>query len=206
MRPCIWFSLILLTWILLPPLTVQAETCRWSTGTSGNWSDPSKWSCERVPTDQDAVEIAGATVTLDQAAHVASLLLTSSSSLSGPFPLTVAGQVQMTTDGLITVSTQGSAWGALNVSLGNGATAHLIDPQFVAGSLAALSLDQPAASSGSLRLQIGPQTVGTLTLNGNLSLMSDLTVTQSLQWTSGNLLSLNALFQPDPTATLTTPP
>ncbi|NCC31329.1 MAG: hypothetical protein EOM24_04795 [Chloroflexia bacterium] len=83
-------------------------------------SDPSKWSCERVPTDQDAVEIANATVTLDQAAHVASLLLTGSSSLSGAFPLTVAGQVQMMTDGLITVSTQGSAWGALNVSLGKG--------------------------------------------------------------------------------------
>ena len=75
---------------ILSPRIAHAETCNW-TGSSGNWYDPSHWSCGHVPGPGDDayiyLEISGQTVTLTEDANVGSLTL-DSGTLTGSFDLT----------------------------------------------------------------------------------------------------------------------
>src|ERR1700755_229339 len=49
---------------LAPPSSITAQTCRWLGGT-GNFSDPTKWSCGHAPTNHDTVRIVSGTVYFD---------------------------------------------------------------------------------------------------------------------------------------------
>jgi hypothetical protein len=73
--------------------SVNAATCTWI-GTSGSWSDPTKWSCGAVPGAADDVEINSGTVTLDVSPTVMNMTL--GGTLVGAFDLVITGNLTLT--------------------------------------------------------------------------------------------------------------
>jgi hypothetical protein len=75
---------------ILSPRIAHAATCNW-TGSSGDWNDPSHWSCGHVPGPGDdayiSFEMSYQTVTLTEDATVGSLTL-DGGTLTGSFDLT----------------------------------------------------------------------------------------------------------------------
>ncbi len=83
--------------------TVSAAACTWD-GTTGNWSDTTKWNCGHAPAAADSATIGGGTVTLDSAGVTVGDLTMTGGTLTGDQDLTVSGTFAWSGGTLTTVS------------------------------------------------------------------------------------------------------
>ena len=174
----VW-AMLLSTIALAAPRTTQAAgSCTWN-GTSGSWSDITKWSCGQVPTSSDAVTIGfNKTITLDVAAAAQSLNVSYGTTISGQFPIAVVGATTVTADTIpTTISTLGSSFPQLNLSANN-TLATITDPQLSATSL--LTLTTTTGGNGGVVLDTSAHNVGALNVAGGLNFTGPLTVTNSM--------------------------
>jgi hypothetical protein len=178
----------LLSATLLPAVPAAAASCSWTGATSNDWNTATNWSCGRVPeaADDVTIDVSGANISLTMNATINSLLI-KRGSITGNGALNVANLTTLDVFSDTTLSTNGSRFPQVAI-LAQDATVRLTDPALSADSLQTLSL-----SGGTTVLQVGNRQMNSLVVakhpisqnGGNLMWSGALTVSQSLNWTSG---------------------
>jgi Metallo-peptidase family M12/Fibronectin type III domain len=100
--------------------TLSGDVCTWN-GTTGNWSDASKWSCGHVPTAVDNVIVPSGTLTLDVSNAVINALTQNGGTIAANLPLTINNQY-VHTAGTISGSGEFTVNGAYTIPSGASVT------------------------------------------------------------------------------------
>ncbi len=119
--------------VILVSSSAAADTCTWD-GTTGNWNDPAKWSCNQEPSAGDNAVISSGVVSVTADATVDGLTLFGSGTLQGDANLEVTVSLNWTDGGMTgtgktivpdggTLSISGNGSKNLERDLDNGGTA-----------------------------------------------------------------------------------
>ena len=193
MKLSILHTCLFLSLLLQSPFSAQSQ-CTWN-GSTGVWSDASKWSCGHAPLPADNVVINAGTITLDLPPEVNNFTMTNGT-ITGAYALTINSDLSLSTGtlgntGNVTVSgalswtsgilgsADGTATGTITVA--GAATLSSASLKRLYGKTLNLNSGGSYSGNGSITIGYG----GTLNIPAGQTFAANVTATVSWTATTG---------------------